>query len=119
MRRLTEAAAVAGAQPVVIVLGHAHQPDPQRLAGEFLDGPGYVLDRHLRVAHEVHQRRIESADLGNTGGWTINSSGQNDLYWVGGSGNQEGFLAPFKQRVQQSFEPPGEYSAGRFAAENN
>ena len=28
-----------------------------------------------------------SADLGNTEGWTINSSGQNDLYWVGGTGN--------------------------------
>lgn len=28
-----------------------------------------------------------SSDLGNNDGWSINSSNQNDLYWVGGSGN--------------------------------
>lgn len=28
-----------------------------------------------------------SADLGNNDGWTINASSQNDLYWVGGTGD--------------------------------
>lgn len=28
-----------------------------------------------------------SADLGNNAGWTINTSSQNDLYWVGGPGD--------------------------------
>ena len=28
-----------------------------------------------------------SADLGNNDGWTINTSSQNDLYWVGGTGD--------------------------------
>ncbi len=57
------------------------------------DGQSIVVDfvnlKNIRTSGTSSFTADNSADLGNNAGWVINEKTNNDLFWVGGSGNWE------------------------------
>ena len=48
---------------------------------------GYVSMKDIHAIGGANFEAVNSADLGNNDGWTINATAQNNLFWVGGTGD--------------------------------